>query len=105
MNRTTIAALAAVALAGLATLPVAAKDKTAPDTPATDIHGAPGNTPGFGGSSANPDGRGNGKNGGQGIHNISGGAPGQGGAVTPGEKGGPSNDMHGGLDATTGRFD
>jgi hypothetical protein len=105
MIRMTTAALAAFALSALVALPVAAKDRTAPDTPATDIHGAPGNTPGFGGSSANPDGRGKGKNGGQGIHNISGGSPGQGGDVTPGEKGGPSNDMHGGLDATTGRFD
>lgn len=75
---------------------------TAPNTPATDIHGAPGNTPGFGGSSANPNGQG--VAGGNGIHNIAGGAPGQDGNVTPGEKGGPSNDMHGGLDATTGRF-
>ena len=75
----------------------------APVTTATGIHGTPGNTPGFGGSSANPNGKG--KNGGGGVHNIGGGAPGQNGEVNPGEKGGPSGDMHGGLDATTGRFD
>lgn len=96
-------AMAGVALA-LAAGPVTAQStKDAPDTPATDIHGAPGNTPGFGGNSANPNGKG--KNGGGGIHNIGGGAPGQNGDVDPGEKGGPSGDMHGGLDATTGRFD
>jgi|GEM_PF-2976571 len=76
----------------------------APVTPATAIHGAPGNTPGFGGRSANPAGTGTGKNGGAGIHNI-GAAPGQGGATQGGgSRGGPSNDMHGGLDETTGRW-
>lgn len=74
----------------------------APDTVGTDIHGTPGNTPGFGGSSANP--KGGGVNGGDGIHGIGSGAPGQDGEVDPGEKGGPSGDMHGGMDATTGRF-
>ena len=82
---------------------LAESQNEAPTTPATSIHGAPGNTPGFGGSSANPNG--NGKNGGDGIHNIGGGAPGQNGEVNPGELGGPSGDMHGGLDATTGRGD
>ena len=96
----TLAAMLASLSAGAA---LAEAAKHAPVTPATDIHGAPGNTPGFGGSSANPNG--GGKNGGGGIHNIGGGAPGQEGSVTPGEKGGPSGDMHGGLDATTGRFD
>ncbi len=95
-----IVAAACAALTGTA---IAGSSRDAPETPATDIHGAPGNTPGFGGNSANPNG--NGVNGGNGIHNISGGAPGQNGSVDPGEKGGPSGDMHGGLDATTGRFD
>jgi hypothetical protein len=102
IGRSTVIALMFTA-ALLATPAAAGAKKDAPNTPATDIHGAPGNTPGFGGSSANPNGRG--KNGGNGIHNIAGGAPGQNGNVQPGEKGGPSNDMHGGLDATTGRFD
>lgn len=96
----TLALIATTAIAGTA---LAQSPNAAPVTPATSIHGAPGNTPGFGGNSANPNGKG--KTGGNGIHNIAGGAPGQNGSVTPGEKGGPSNDMHGGLDATTGRFD
>ena len=73
----------------------AASSQDAPVTPATEIHGAPGNTPGFGGNSANPDGAGEGVNGGGGIHNISGGAPGQ--AGTQGD-GNPSGTLHGGLD-------
>jgi hypothetical protein len=89
-----------IASASLAGTAYAEAGIDAPDTPATDIHGAPGNTPGFGGSSANPDG--GGKNGGDGIHMID-HAPGQDGEVAPGELGGPSNDMHGGLDGTTGR--
>ena len=92
----------ALASAALFSSALAESKNDAPVTPATSIHGAPGNTPGFGGSSANPNG--NGKNNGDGIHNIGGGAPGQGGSVSAGEKGGPSNDMHGGLDDTTGRF-
>jgi len=91
--------LAAIGMAGGA---IAESRKNAPVTPATSIHGAPGNTPGFGGSSANP--QGGGKNGGTGIHNIAGGAPGQNGGAGTGGKGGPSGNMHGGLDATTGRF-
>lgn len=71
----------------------------APVNKATDIHGAPGNTPGFGGSSANPDGAGVGVNGGQGIHNI-GAAPGQGGANEPNDR--PAGNMHGGLAGATG---
>lgn len=97
--------LVAIAMT-IAPLGVAAQSsRDAPDTPATVIHGAPGNTPGFGGRSANPAETGKGKNGGAGIHNISGGAPGQNG-VKPGGggRGGPSNDMHGGLDAYTGRW-
>ena len=82
---------------------MAASKKDAPVTKATSIHGTPDNTPGHGGSSANP--RGKGKNGGQGVHNIGGGAPGQGGSASPGKRGGPSGDMHGGMDDATGRFD
>jgi hypothetical protein len=55
--------------------PVAAQSgRDAPTNPATHHHGLPGNNPGFGGSSANPNG--NGKNGGNGIHGI-GNVPGQ----------------------------
>ena len=81
------ATVASLALAGTA---YADSPNTAPNTPATDIHGAPGNTPGFGGNSANPNGVGDG---GGGIHNISGGAPGQNGEVNPGELGGHGNRM------------
>lgn len=42
--------------------------REAPTTPATHHHGLPGNNPGFGGSSANP--QGTGKNGGGGMHGI-----------------------------------
>ena len=97
-----ILALAVIATTSMIGAVSAQSPNQAPITPATSIHGAPGNTPGFGDSSANPNGQG--KNGGNGIHNIGGGAPGQNGSVDPGEKGGPSGDMHGGLDATTGRF-
>ncbi len=76
-------------------LTIAAID--APVTKATAIHGAPGNTPGFGGSSANP--VGGGVNGGGGIHNIA-AAPGQGGANTADDR--PAGNMHGGLAANTG---
>ena len=103
MKKYGVALGALIATVGIVGSAAAQSPNEAPVTPATDIHGAPGNTPGFGGNSANPNG--NGVNGGNGIHNIAGGAPGQDGDVTPGEKGGPSNDMHGGLDATTGRFD
>lgn len=66
------------------------------DTPATEIHGLPGNNPSTGGASANPAGQGQG--GGNGIHNIQGGAPGWDGtsAASGGEP--PACDMHGGLD-------
>ena len=102
MKKIVIALGTMVATVGLVGAAAAQSPNDAPETPATDIHGAPGNTPGFGGNSANPNG--NGVNGGNGIHMIGNGAPGQNGDVTPGELGGPSNDMHGGLDATTGRF-
>lgn len=69
----------------------------APITKATAIHGTPGNTPGFGGSSANP--VGGGVNGGDGIHMID-HAPGQGGANEADDR--PAGNMHGGLAANTG---
>ncbi|NKB54430.1 MAG: hypothetical protein GKR97_19860 [Rhizobiaceae bacterium] len=96
-----VAATGTILVAMIGTV-AAESSRDAPITKATEIHHTPGNTPGFGGSSANPNG--NGRNGGGGVHNIGGGAPGQGGSVSPGEKGGPSGDMHGGLDNATGRF-
>ena len=67
---TLVRMMAAVAIVSLASnLPAAAQSgRTAPTTPATDHHGLPGNNPGYGGSSANP--QGNGKNNGGGIHGI-----------------------------------
>jgi len=96
MMRTAVLALAAVAL--MAAPALAASKREAPETKATDIHGAPGNTPGFGGSSANPNG--GGVNGGNGIHNIGGGAPGQGGVNEEDDR--PAGNMHGGLAGATG---
>jgi hypothetical protein len=79
--------------------------QTPPVTPATDIHGAPANTPGFGdgagNASANPMGLGQG--GGDGIHMIQEGSPGFDGDPNIGTLGGPSGGMHGGLDGNTGR--
>jgi hypothetical protein len=72
--------------------------KDAPVNKATDIHGAPGNTPGHGGTSANPQGVGDGGNG---IHNIAGGAPGQAGTQDEANDDQPAEDMHGGLDDAT----
>lgn len=69
----------------------------APVNKSTDIHHAPGNTPGFGGASANPNG--GGVDGGGGIHNIA-AAPGQGGANEADDR--PAGNMHGGLAANTG---
>jgi hypothetical protein len=92
-----ITAIPALLLAGTA---LAESPNDAPVTPATAIHGAPGNTPGFGGSSASPNG--NGKNGGNGIHNIAGGAPGKAGYNPYQDKKDPAVSMHGGLRATTG---
>ena len=79
--------------------PVAAESgRQAPSTPATDHHGLPGNNPGYGGNSANPNG--NGKNGGGGIHGI-GNVPGQNSNNHPsnGEPGfrDQLGDVHGGL--------
>lgn len=76
------------------------KDATAnatPTTPATTIHGLPGNNPANGGSSASPGGEG--VNGGNGIHNIAGGAPGWDGTPTSQTDDGrqPACDMHGGM--------
>ena len=96
MMRTAVLALAAVAL--MAAPALAASKREAPVTKATEIHGAPGNTPGFGGSSANPNGTG--VNGGNGIHNIGGGAPGQGGVNEADDR--PAGNMHGGLAGATG---
>jgi hypothetical protein len=96
MTRYAVMLLAATAL--LAGPALAASKKAAPETKATEIHGAPGNTPGFGGSSANPNGKG--KNGGNGIHNIGGGAPGQGGVNEADDR--PAGNMHGGLAGATG---
>ena len=88
-----------VAALVLATAPaLAASTREAPVNKATEIHGAPGNTPGFGGSSANPNGIG--QNGGDGIHNIGGGAPGLGGVNEPDDR--PAGNMHGGLAGATG---
>jgi hypothetical protein len=70
-------------------------NKAAPETPATDFHGLPGNNPAYGGKSANPNGQG--PTGGGGIHNI-GANPGQSGNrdnASDGDQ--PSEDMHGGL--------
>lgn len=85
----------------LLTNAVQAGSKTAaPDTKATDIHGAPANTPGFGGTSAagglspQDDGVAGG-----GIHNLD-GAPGQGGVNTADDR--PAGNMHGGLADNTG---
>jgi hypothetical protein len=93
-----IAALALAAISLIATPALAASKREAPVNKATAIHEAPGNTPGFGGSSANPNG--GGVNGGNGIHNIGGGAPGQGGVNEPDDR--PAGNMHGGLAGATG---
>jgi len=68
----------------------------APTTPATTFHGLPGNNPGYGGASANP--QGGGQGGGNGIHDIAdvqGNA--NGGAGINGQP--PACTAHGGLDA------
>ena len=77
MRTRTFLGIAAIPALLLAAPSLAASKIQAPVNTATAIHGAPGNTPGFGGSSASPNG--NGVNGGNGIHNILGGAPGQAG--------------------------
>ncbi len=93
-------AVVAVAVTGF-TVPAAAEaKKDAPVTPATTYHGTPGNTPGYGGSSANPNG--NGKNGGNGIHGIA-NTPGQ-ADLNPNDDGVPGfanqlNTVHGGIGA------
>lgn len=79
---------------------LAGTNNTAPTTPATAIHGLPGNNPGYGGSSANP--TGSGVNGGNGIHDID-DNPHFGNYNPAQDSIDPANSMHGGLDATTGR--
>jgi hypothetical protein len=72
---------AAALLATLVVAQASAESKRgAPNTPATHHHGLPGNNPGFGGASANP--QGTGKNGGGGIHGI-GNVPGKNAANHP----------------------
>lgn len=70
MNRLLKIAAAAAMLGCTSIIPVSAQNAgtDAPTTPATAHHGLPGNNPGFGGSSANP--QGTGVNGGGGIHGI-----------------------------------
>lgn len=84
-----LAAFAAVGLVG------GAAAEVAPVTPATEIHGLPGNNPAYGGSSANPEG--GGVNGGNGIHDINDGAPGQDGASAAESGRPPACTIHGGL--------
>lgn len=100
-----LATVAAIALAigvsvGIAS---AGTTNTAPVTPATAIHGLPGNNPGYGGSSANP--AGTGVNGGNGIHDIADGAPGWDGTSAAGGEEPPSCTMHGGLNTVNGNCD
>jgi hypothetical protein len=96
MIKTYLAAVAALALA-IALTVGASTAAPGDNTPrATEIHGLPGNNPANGGSSANPNG--GGVNGGNGIHNIAGGAPGQGAGAAANEAGRPpACNMHGGL--------
>ena len=86
-----------LALGSLASVDAAPNNggNDAPVTPATAMHGLPGNNPAHGGNSANPNGAG--ANGGNGMHNIAGGAPGQNGvsAAVGGEP--PACTMHGGM--------
>jgi hypothetical protein len=91
--------LTALLVAGGA-LAAAAAPGTAPVTPATAIHGLPGNNPAYGGSSAKP--TGGGVNGGNGIHDI-GDNPAFAGYNPAADDTDPAQSMHGGLDATTGR--
>lgn len=94
--RVSLVVASLVAVAGLGVPAASAQaNRDAPVTKATAIHGAPGNTPGFGGSSANPEG--GGVNGGNGIHAINAGSPGHNGqsAADGGEP--PACNMHGGL--------
>lgn len=96
-------AAAVLSIGGLMGVSMAESGNTAPVTPATEIHGTPGNTPGFGGSSANP--TGGGKNGGDGIHMIADEAPGWDGqsASEGGEP--PACNIHGGLGDNDGDKD
>ena len=97
-------AIALSVMAVCVTPALADSKKAAPTTKATAIHGAPANTPGFGGNSASPNG--NGAGGGNGIHNIAGGAPGHTAEFDPPGQGDPDDrpagNMHGGLAGATG---
>jgi hypothetical protein len=93
--------MAAVAVLGFVTSlqAEAQSGREAPTNAATDHHGLPGNNPGFGGSSANP--QGVGKNGGGGIHGIA-NVPGLNADNYPGADGTPGfasqlGTVHGGL--------
>jgi Spy/CpxP family protein refolding chaperone len=93
------AALFATAAVGVA---VADSGSDAPTTPATELHGLPGNNPGHGGASANP--QGGGQGGGDGIHDI---GDVQGGAAgTPADGSQPPACVaHGGLGAANPNCD
>jgi hypothetical protein len=101
LRKCATAALAAVFMMAAGAAQAESSLDEAPDNKASDIHGAPGNTPGFGGESANPNGRGKGKNGGSGIHSIE-DAPGQGDKNEDDNPPSAAGDMHGGLGANTG---
>lgn len=99
MNRIlTKTAGAAVFIALVGFQAQAESKREAPVTPATHHHGLPDNNPGFGGASANPQGRG--KNGGGGMHGI-GNVPGKNAGNHPsnGERGfrDQLGTVHGGL--------
>ena len=95
--RHTVLALAVLVFAAPPAL--AASTREAPVNKAAEIHGAPGNTPGFSGSSANP--KGVGSNGGNGIHGCSCWCPGPGRPLNePDDR--PAGNIHGGLAGATG---
>lgn len=96
--------LVAVAIFVLTAFGVALADSgsDAPTTPATTFHGLPGNNPGFGGASANPQGEGQG--GGNGIHNIAGVQAGAAGTPADGNEP-PACVAHGGLGAANQNCD
>ena len=96
MNAKLIATAIAIFVLGSFGWAAADSGNDAPTTPATTFHGLPGNNPGFGGASANP--QGGGQGGGNGIHDI---ADVQGGAAgTPADGNQPPACVaHGGLGA------
>lgn len=95
-------AAAALSIGGLMGVSMADSTNDAPVTPATEIHGTPGNTPGFGGNSANPAGVGQGGNG---IHMIANGSPGWNGTSAADGAEPPACVMHGGLGDNDGNKD